>query len=163
MRTRVLTVVFSCCALAIGVAQVQHAQGQEAKPGPASATRDSRPSPRPPFKWWAIDQYKQELKLTSEQSAEIEKIFQAGMERLRVDKDDLDRAQTGFSQLMEKPSAGEREFARAVDQLELARYNVSKERTMMLVRIHSILTPDQRKGLEAIRKRNDLNRQHQSK
>ena len=84
------------------------------------------------------------------------------MERLRVDKDDLDRAQASFSQLMEKPSAGERDFARAVDQLELARYNVSKERTMMLVRIHSILTPDQRKGLETIRKRNDAekNRQH---
>ena len=63
---------------------------------------------------------------------------------------------------MDKPAAGEREFARAVDQLELARYNVSKERTMMLVRIHSVLTPEQRKGLEAIRKRNegDRDRQH---
>ena len=84
------------------------------------------------------------------------------MDRLRVDKDDLDRAQTNFSQLMEKSWAGEREFARAVDQLELARYNVSKERTMMLVRIHNLLTPEQRKGLDAIRKRNeaDRNRQH---
>jgi Spy/CpxP family protein refolding chaperone len=162
MRTRIFTIVFSCCALAIGMAQVQGPQGQERKGGPGAETRDSRPAPRPPFKWWAIDKYKQELKLTNDQSAEIEKIFQASMERLRVDKDDLDRAQTSFSQLMEKPSAGEREFARAVDQLELARYNVSKERTMMLVRIHNILTSDQRKGLEAIRKRNEgeKNRQH---
>ena len=162
MRTQILTIVFSCCALAIGVAHGQSANGQDRKGGPSADTRDSRPAPRPPFKWWAIDKYKQELRLTTEQSAEIEKIFQASMERLRVDKDDLDRAQSSFSQLMEKPSAGEREFARAVDQLELARYNVSKERTMMLVRIHSILTPDQRRGLEAIRKRNDgdKNRQH---
>jgi hypothetical protein len=63
---------------------------------------------------------------------------------------------------MDKPSASERDFSRAIDQLELARYNVSKERTMMLVRIHSVLTPDQRKGLEGIRKLNeaDRNRQH---
>jgi Spy/CpxP family protein refolding chaperone len=162
MRTRLLTIVFSVCALAIGVAQSPRAQGPDRKGGSSQEAHDSRPAPRPPFKWWAIDKFKQELKLTNEQAAEIERVFQASMERLRVDKDDLDRAQSSFSQLMEKTSAGEREFARAVDQLELARYNVSKERTMMLVRIHSVLTPEQRKGLEAIRKRNDdeKNRQH---
>jgi Spy/CpxP family protein refolding chaperone len=147
--------------LAVGMAQLQGAHGQDRKSSSSPDTRDARPAPRPPFKWWAIDKYKQELKLTSDQSAEIEKIFQASMERLRVDKDDLDRAQTSFSQLMEKPSAGEREFARAVDQLELARYNVSKERTMMLVRIHNILTTEQRKGLEAIRKRNEAEKDRQ--
>ena len=123
---------------------------------------DASPAPRPPFKWWAIDKYKQELKLTAEQSAEIEKVFQASMERLRSDKDDFDREQTNFTQLMGKASVDDREFQRAVDRLEMARYYVSKERTLMLVRIHSVLTPDQRKGLEAIRKRNDgdRNRQH---
>ena len=161
MRTRILTAVFICCAAAIGLAQAQRVQGQDPNRGSAPDNHDSRPSPRPPFKWWAIDKYKQELRLTTDQSNEIEKIFQASMDRLRVDKDDLDRAQTSFSQLMEKSSAGEREFARAVDQLELARYNVSKERTMMLVRIHNILTPEQRKGLDAIRKRNDAERDRQ--
>jgi Spy/CpxP family protein refolding chaperone len=161
MPTRIFAIVLSCCALAAGVVQVHGAQGQDRKPGSSVPTGDSRPA-RPPFKWWAIDKYKQELKLSNDQAAEIEKVFQASMERLRVDKDDLDRAQTSFSLLMEKTSAGEREFARAVDQLELARYNVSKERTMMLVRIHNVLTTDQRRGLEAIRKRNDAerNRQH---
>jgi Spy/CpxP family protein refolding chaperone len=160
MRTRILTIVFSCCALAVGIAQSQTSAGRNPDPKAAlgADSHESRPAPRPPFKWWAIDKYKQELRLTNEQSAEIEKVFQVSMERLRVDKDDMDRAQTSFSQLMEKPSAGEREFARAVDQLELARYNVSKERTLMLVHIHSILTPDQRKRLEAIRKRNEAER-----
>jgi Spy/CpxP family protein refolding chaperone len=158
MRTRILTIVFSCCALAVGSAHA-HAGSQERKPAQGADTHNS--SPRPPFKWWAIDKYKQELRLTNDQAAEIEKIFQASMERLRVDKDDLDRAQSSFSTLMEKSSVGEREFARAVDQLEVARYNVSKERTMMLVRIHNVLTPDQRKGLEAIRKRNDADRDRQ--
>ena len=161
MCKRVLTVIFTCCAVATLVGQAA-APAAQAPQGRDSQKADAKPAPRPPFKWWAIDKYKQELKLTTDQSAEIEKIFQASMERLRVDKDDFDRAQTNFSQVMDKPSAGEREFARAIDQLELARYNVSKERTVMLVRIHSVLTPDQRKGLEAIRKRNqaDRDRQH---
>jgi Spy/CpxP family protein refolding chaperone len=136
-------------------------QGSTAQPRPGDKTEqrhDTKATPRPPFKWWAIDKYKQELKLTAEQSAEIEKVFQASMDRLRVDKEDLDREQTGFSQLMEKPWVDDREFQRAVDRLEMARYYVSKERTLMLVRIHNILTPEQRKGLNAIRKRNDGDR-----
>jgi Spy/CpxP family protein refolding chaperone len=163
MRIRFFTAIFACCALATVFAQVQPPapqQGQDARKG--AADHDAKPEPRPPFKWWASDKYKQELKLNAEQSAEIEKIFQASMERLRVDKDDFDRAQSNFSQLMERTSADDREFQRAVDRLEMARYYVSRERTLMLVRIHSVLTPDQRKGLEAIRKRSDgdHNRQH---
>jgi Spy/CpxP family protein refolding chaperone len=162
MRIRIFTMVFACCALATVFAQAQpHApQAQDARKG--AAERDAKPAPRPPFKWWASEEYKQKLKLSAEQTTEIEKIFQTSMERLRVDKDDFDRAQTNFSQLMERISADDREFQRAVDRLEMARYYVSKERTLMLVRIHSVLTPDQRKGLEAIRKRNDddRNRQH---
>lgn len=162
MRIRIVTIAFTCCALATVCAKAQPAaaQGRDSRKG--AAERGAKPAPRQPFKWWASDKYKQELKLSAEQAAEIEKIFQTSMERLRVDKDDFDSAQGNFSQLMERTSADDREFQRAVDRLEMARYYVSKERTLMLVRIHSVLTPDQRKGLEAIRKRNDgdHNRQH---
>lgn len=156
MRTHLWTLVFVCCVLASLSGQAPSAAqgqtGRDTHPG------EAKPAPRPPFKWWAIDKYKQELKLSGEQSAEIEKVFQASMERLRSDKDDFDREQTNFTQLMGKASVDDREFQRAVDRLEMARYYVSKERTLMLVRIHSVLTPEQRKGLEAIRKRNDSER-----
>jgi Spy/CpxP family protein refolding chaperone len=158
MQTRIFTIVLTCCALAVGVVSAQNrgASGPDRKGASAPpSSHDSRNDARQPFKWWAVDKIKQELKLTPDQSARIEKVFQASMEQLLVDKDDLDRAQATFSELMERPTASELEFSRAVNRLELARYNVSKERTTMLVRIHSILTPDQRKGLEAIRKRND--------
>jgi Spy/CpxP family protein refolding chaperone len=157
MRTRTFTIVLTCCALAVGVvgAQNRGSNGPDRKGASAPPSHDARNDSRPPFKWWAVDNIKQELKLSPDQSARIEKVFQASMDQLRVDKDDLDRAQATFSELMERPTASELEFSRAVNRLELARYNVSKERTTMLVRIHSILTPDQRKGLEAIRKRND--------
>ena len=161
MRTRILTIVLTCCALAAVPASGQ-SRGTDRKTSGAPATRDTRNDSRQPFQWWKVDKIKQELKLTAEQSASIERIFQASMDQLRVDKAALDLAQADFSKLMEQPTASERDFTRAVDKLEMARYYTSKERTTMLVRIHSILTPDQRKGLEVIRKRNDAdkNRPH---
>jgi len=161
MRKALFTVgcILGMVGVVLGQASGQGSNTAQPRPGDKIEQRhDTKASPRPPFKWWAIDKYKQELKLTTEQSTEIEKVFQASMDRLRADKEDLDREQTTFSQLMERPWVDDREFQRAVDRLEMARYYVSKERTLMLVRIHNILTPEQRKGLDAIRKRNDSNR-----
>lgn len=114
--------------------------------------------PRPPSRWWATDKYKQELKLTAEQSAELEQIVQTTMARMKADKEDLDRAQGDFRQLMERPTASERELLKAAERLEMARYSIAKERTTMLVRIHSVLTPEQRRGLDAIAKRHEAER-----
>ena len=95
----------------------------------------------------------QELKLTAEQSAELDQIIQASRARMTADKEDLDRAQSDFRALMEKPSANQRELLKAAERLEMARYSIAKERTMMGVRIHSLLTAEQRKGLDAIARR----------
>ena len=100
----------------------------------------------------------QELRLTAEQSGQINEIVQASIARLKGDKEDLDRAQSDFRALMERPSASERELLKAAERLEMARYSISKERTTMLVRIHSVLTPDQRRGLDAIAKRHEAER-----
>ena len=86
----------------------------------------------------------QELKLTAEQSAELDQIVQGSLARMKADKEDLDRAQSDFRQLMERPAANQRELLKAAERLEMARYSIAKERTTMLVRIHSVLTPEQR-------------------
>jgi Spy/CpxP family protein refolding chaperone len=80
------------------------------------------------------------------------------MTRLKGDKEDLDRAQNDFRQLMERANGTERELLKAAERLEMARYLISKERTTMLVRIHSVLTPEQRRGLDAIAKRHESER-----
>jgi Spy/CpxP family protein refolding chaperone len=120
--------------------------------------RSANSSPRPPFNWWKTEKYVQELKLTPAQSAEVEEIVQGAMSRMKADKDDLDRAQADFRQLMERPAANQRELLKAAERLEMARYSIAKERTMMAVRIHSVLTPDQRRGLDAIAKRHEAER-----
>jgi Spy/CpxP family protein refolding chaperone len=104
----------------------------------------------------------QELKLTAKQSAELDQIIQASRARMTADKEDLDRAQGDFRSLMERPDANQRELLKAAERLEMARYSIAKERTMMGVRIHSVLTPEQRRGLDAIAKRHEADRHRQS-
>jgi len=152
MRT-ILPLVLTCCVVAASVAPV----GAQTPQSPKS----DHSTPRPPSRWWTSEKHRQELKLSAEQSAEIERIVQGSMARLKDDKDDLDRAQTDFRQLMERPSANERELLKAAERLEMARYSISKERTTMLVRIHSVLTPEQRSGLDAMTKRAEAERNRQ--
>lgn len=104
-------------------------------------------------KWWNSESVRQELKLTSEQTAQIEQIFQSSTERLRTDKEELDRARRVLSQLMARPDVDDAEITRVIDRVEMARYAMSKERTLMLVRIHRVLTPDQRKALDSLHRR----------
>lgn len=150
---KILAVAFLCGALAApaGLTARLEARQQEKSPGSHSA-------PRPPFNWWKTDKYKQELKLTAAQSAELEQIVQSSLARMKADKEDLDRAQSDFRQLMERPSSSQRELLKAAERLEMARYSIAKERTTMLVRIHSVLTPDQRSGLDVIAKRHEAER-----
>jgi Spy/CpxP family protein refolding chaperone len=140
------------CALAAPVLPVEARTSQQPK------SNDSKSTPRPPFRWWTSEKYRQELRLTPEQSAEIEQIVQGSMARLKGDKEDLDRAQNDFRQLMEGSNATERQLLNAAERLEMARYAISKERTTMLVRIHTVLTPEQRRGLDAIAKRHESER-----
>jgi Spy/CpxP family protein refolding chaperone len=156
----ILTVAFMCGALVAPVGlsarlEARNAQQQNKSANPHSA-------PRPPFNWWKTDKYKHELKLTAAQSAEVEQIVQGSLARMKADKEDLDRAQSDFRLLMERPAASERELLKAAERLEMARYSIAKERTMMAVRIHSVLTPDQRRGLDAIAKRHEAERNRQN-
>ena len=150
----ILPLVITCCALAGSAGPAEAHTSSQSKPEGAHG------APRPPSRWWTTEKYRQELRLTAEQSAEIEQIVQGSMARLKGDKEDLDRAQSDFRQLMEKPNASERELLKAAERLEMARYSISKERTTMLVRIHSVLSPEQRRGLDAIAKRHEAEKKH---
>jgi Spy/CpxP family protein refolding chaperone len=154
MRTIAILATIGVLAVPAGLAGVAEAREQSSS---------AQPGARPPSNWWKTPKYIQELKLTADQSAEIEQIVQSSMTRLRADKDDLDRAQGDFRMLMEQPKASQRELLKAAERLEMARFLISKERTQMLVRIHSVLTPDQRVGLDNIAKRHEeRNRQKQN-
>src|SRR5262245_54477501 len=75
-----------------------------------------------PRKWWNSESVRRELKLTTEQTTQIEQIFQSSTERLRTDKEELERARRVLSQLMARPEADDAEITRVIDRVEMARY-----------------------------------------
>ena len=133
-----------------------------ASPGLAQPPRETHPGGPPPGapNWWNSDPIKREVKLTDEQSARIEQVFQASLPQLRSSKEELDRQEAVLSKLMAGSVADEAEVMLAIDRVETARYTMSKARTMMLFRINRLLTPEQRAKLEAIHRRNEAERDH---
>ena len=109
-------------------------------------------------RWWHDDEMKAELGLSPQQSAEVELVFQAALPRLRTAKKQLDLLETDLSRMIRERTAEESEVARLVDQVEAARSALSKERTLMLYRIHRILTPDQNARLKELHERQQRER-----
>ena len=118
-----------------------------ALPFGAAAAQDT------PRKWWAADDVRLELGLTTQQSAQVEEIFQATLPKLRAAKQELDRYERDLSRLIADGTADESVVAQQIDRLEAARSNMSKMRTLMLFRMHRVLTPEQRAKLNALHER----------
>src|SRR5258706_1998367 len=94
------------------------------------------------FKWWQSDTFRHELGLTSDQSTKIEAIFQRTLPELRTQKGSLDKAEADFNQMVE--ASDDAQVMAQVGVVEAARSELNKSRTMMLLRMRRVLTPDQR-------------------
>jgi Spy/CpxP family protein refolding chaperone len=103
-----------------------------------------------PPRWWLAEDVKAQLGMTSQQSAQVEEIFQGTMPRLRDGKRELDRQERELSRLIAEGTADETMVAQQIDRVEAARADMSKTRTLMLFRMHRVLSPDQRARLKAI-------------
>jgi len=93
-------------------------------------------------KWWQSDTFTRGLGLTSEQSTKIEGIFQKTLPVLRQQKNALDKAEADFNQMVE--ASDDAQVMAQVGVVEAARSELNKSRTMMLLRMRRVLTPDQR-------------------
>ena len=94
------------------------------------------------FKWWQSDTFTRELGLTTDQSSKIEAVFQATVPVLRRQKGALDKAEADFNQMIE--ASDDAQVMAQVGVVEAARSELNKSRTMMLLRMRRVLTPDQR-------------------
>jgi Spy/CpxP family protein refolding chaperone len=102
--------------------------------------------PAPPFSWWKSEDSRRELGLTADQSARIDQIWQTTRPELRAEWDELERLESKLSMLIKK-DADEASLARQIDRVETARANANKTRSLMLVQMMKVLTPDQRTRL----------------
>lgn len=113
-----------------------------------TAFGDDRPPGR--MKWWQSTEFQQQLGLTSEQSSRLEEIFQATLPSLRASKTELDRLEATLSTMVADATVDESQVAQQINQVEAARSGLSTIRTLMLFRMHRILSPDQRAKLKTL-------------
>lgn len=113
-------------------------------PAPAAAGQGGK------FKWWQSERFVRELGLSAEQSARLEEVFKASWPALHAAKADLDRLETELSRLIAEGSASEAQVLQQIDRVEASRSAMGRTRSLMLYRMHRLLTAEQRVKLKAL-------------
>jgi Spy/CpxP family protein refolding chaperone len=101
------------------------------------------------FPWWRDAQFQKELSLTPEQSGKIDAVFQQSIPILRQKKTELDALEDELSNMI-AANADEATVTRQVDKVEAIRSNMNKTRTLMLLRMRQVLSPEQRARLNKL-------------
>lgn len=105
------------------------------------------------FKWWQSDKFKADLGLGPDQITRLEEVYQAMLPKLTAGKEELDRLEGRLSKLIAEGVAPEADVMKMVDQVEHSRAELAKSRTLMIYRMHQVLTPDQRAKMNALHER----------
>jgi Spy/CpxP family protein refolding chaperone len=108
-------------------------------------------------KWWQSERFQRELQLSTDQIARIEEVFQSAMPDLRKQKKTLDRAEDDLSRLIDT-SEDEAPVMAQADRVEEIRSELSKARTLMLLRMRRVLSAEQRLKLGALHEEWERNR-----
>ena len=101
------------------------------------------------FPWWRDAQFQRDLSLTTDQSARIDSVFQQTIPILRQKKTELDALEEELSRMI-AANADESSVTRQVDRVEAIRANMNKMRTLMLLRMRQVLSPEQRVKLNQL-------------
>ena len=101
------------------------------------------------FPWWRDAQFQRDLTLTADQSSKIDSVFQQTMPTLRQKKSELDGLEDELSRMI-AANADESAVTRQVDKVEAIRANMNKMRTLMLLHMRQVLSPEQRVKLNKL-------------
>ena len=105
------------------------------------------------FKWWQSDKFKADLVLSPEQIARLEEVYQGLRPTLTTGKEELDRLESRLSKTISEGVAPEGDVMKMVDQVEHSRAELAKSRTLMIYRMHQLLTAEQRAKMNALHER----------
>lgn len=133
--------------------------GPEAKSGADGKTgQDGRGKEERRVPWWKAPETRAELGISEKQSKDIDDIFQATLPGLRAAKDALDGLDEAVAKLIKEGTADIGVVTRQVGHAEQARADLTTKRTVMLYRMHRLLTPEQRTRLDAMFARREAER-----
>lgn len=105
------------------------------------------------FMWWRLNEFKTDLSLTADQGGKLEAVYQGLLPRMTTAKQSLDTLEKQLSAVIAEGTASEHDVMKLVDLVEGARAELGKTRTLMIYRMHQILTPEQRVKMKALHDR----------
>ena len=94
-------------------------------------------------KWWKSPRVAADLNLTSEQSAEIEKIFVRSREKLIDLKADLEKKQLDLQVAMDDKTVNRAAVEKKIEGVENARATLQKTRALMILDMKQVLKTEQ--------------------
>ena len=132
---------------------------------PQDRPKDERSGPnrseqRSRWKWWLYD--KAELGITDQQSSEIDQIFESTIPQQRETRRQLDHMEKALEKMIEEGTADVATIAQQVEKVEELRAQANKTRTVLLYRMHRVLTAEQRAKVQALVERREAERRRQS-
>jgi Spy/CpxP family protein refolding chaperone len=102
-------------------------------------------------KWWRRPRIAQELQLSRDQAAELEKIFARSKPKLIDLRADLEKKQFDYDQAMLDEKADRKAIESKIEVREQARAALQKELSLMELDMKQVLKPDQRERLMRLR------------
>lgn len=133
-------------------APIQAHDGQRRDGGPGQGQVPQR------AKWWQDEKIVADLRLTADQAARIDEIFQTFFAQMKGTAEDLTRREDQLSRLISANDVTEAQLLKEADQVELLRGTLAKARTLMLFRMRRVLSADQRTKLVEIQKAQEQER-----
>jgi Spy/CpxP family protein refolding chaperone len=97
-----------------------------------------------PAKWWQSEDFQSRLHLSDQQVQRIDAIYDGTIAERTRNADEVERLNKDLRDLIDAPAATEEAVAALAAQVGAAQARQNKTRTLMLYRMHKVLTPEQR-------------------
>lgn len=100
--------------------------------------------------WWRNPQAQETLHLSPQQITRLEQIFHQDVALRTSRRRTLTRLEAEFTEAMNDGDVARIESTHLIDRIEQLRVRINVRRTMMLVEMYQILSPDQRTALATL-------------
>lgn len=146
IATRALSGLFAAALMVTAGA----AYGPGQTPPPANA---SQPAPKPGerqdrrWKWWMDGEVQKALGMSTAQASKIDRIWESSVPSIRAAHGEMEGLEAELSRLIRENTADEAVVALQIDRVEAQRSQINKARSLMLYRMHRVLTTGQYQAL----------------
>jgi len=107
----------------------------------------------PRWKWWLHADSRKELGLTDKQSKKIDEIWESTAPKWREKMHELEKLEEALAKTIKENTADVTIVAQQVEKVEKLRAENATTRTVMIYRMHLLLTPEQRVKVNEMRAR----------